>query len=272
MEEKTTQNEESKTEFEKIRAKKGTVIPALTLPEFVQAISDVGTRDVKSGSIAILADVMNNSVKSSTFTNKMTAMKGFSGVTVSNDRFELTAIGTGIAFPKSADEKNLSIQKAFASQPVLSKVWNHLKGHNLEEDFLATIMVQIGGVPDDSKAGWAGYFLEAIRAAKLIKKTADGKEIVLSDFIKPGYSKPEEQQLPPGGKDIPPPPPPPQGNAEVLEQLSSSLTGGMKLNAKAGDCYVLVFIDGTLSEEEAAKITTIFEAGTLLIKSRIVKG
>lgn len=266
--EKTTQNGEEKAPPKPPRAPKGTGVPALTFPEFVQVISGIGGRDVRSGTLVLLSNVLGNSAKSSTFTNKVIALKNFSSIAVNGDDFELTSIGNGIAYPKNQDEKTLSIQKAFAAHTILGKVWNDLKGRDFEEQFLPNIMVSVGGVPDNLKGEWATYFAEAIRTAKLVKNTG-GKEIVLSDFIKPGHSKSEE---PTHASTKNEPPPPVQSNAEVLEKLSSSLTGGMKLNAKAGDCYVLVYIDGALTEEEAAKITTIFEAGTLLIKSRIVKG
>lgn len=267
--EKTTQNGEDKVPPKTPRAPKGTVIPALTFPEFIQVISDIGGRDVKNGTLVLLSNVLGNSAKSSTFTNKVIALKNFSGISVNGDDFELTSIGNGIAYPRNQDEKTLSTQKAFASHSVLGKVWNDLKGRDFEEQYLPNIMVSVGGVPDDLKVEWAGYFAEAIRTARLTKNTG-GKEIVLSDFIKPGQSKSEEATPTQKHNELPPQLPP-QSNAEVLEKISSSLTGGMKLNAKAGDCYVLVYIDGTLTEEEAAKITTIFEAGTLLIKSRITK-
>jgi hypothetical protein len=249
------------------RARKGAKLPELTFSEVIQAMETLGHRNTRSGQTNILAEILENSPNSSTFTNKLIALKNYSVINQNGTFFELTLIGNGIAFAKSTNEKADSIKKAFTSHPVLGAVWEAMHGRNLEPDYIPNVMVQVGGVQPEKKNKWADYFIEAIKDAKLTKITPDGKEVVLSDIS----SEPESPVLSSTPKIFIDPNVFMKGNAETLEKLSSALTGGTKLQHRSGDCYVLVYLNGSLGEVEFDRLKKILNAGASLLETFVTK-
>jgi hypothetical protein len=247
------------------RVAKGTTVPALTISEIDSIAKTIADRNVKDGDRELLADILGNSPKSSTMDNKYTTLRSF-GIITSSDSggWMLTDLGERLVFAASAEDKQVALQKICISHPVIQKIWDFYKGRTIDEEYLSNAVMQNGGVSDTLKTEWATYFLEAMRYAGLTKQSGD-KEIVSATIGSSDSKKTDEGKSTKPPNDLPPPPP--VGNAETIERLSSTLTGGTRLQKKVGGSIVLIYLDDEISSDDAKQLSRFMEVGGLIIQS-----
>lgn len=254
-----------------LRPHYGKKLPALSLEEAITIIKKVVSIGGISGSLDALAKVMDNSRSSSTFDQKLAALKKFGLVGSDKDNYNLTQIGSGIATPESPEQEQSAIQKAFSNLDFFNKIWENYKAKILpQRDFLANWIESNLKIPSDLKLQWADYFILAGKYARILDERESGAIHVLSGFAltsREPESKPVERVLPTNGENEKPQEPIVARRAESQQDDDES---GVRLqrilsNGKTAK----IFIPENLSEFDIKVLQTLFEAAKNMLDGLI---
>ena len=254
------------------RAPKGKGVPTLRYAEVTGILNNMAGRAVDGGDYGLLSQILENTISSSVFINKVACLKSY-GVLTANDKekaWTLTELGKRIAYPRSEDDQLLAEQMSFAQYPLLNTIWTFYKGKPLTEEHVSNAIEAYCGVPPFLKKEWADYFIEAVRNVKLTY-TVSGQERVAENFTRTskmggesgGTRSPDEIEKEKNQKrerERPEKPP-----AEAIDELAKLLTKGMKLSRRAGEAYLLFYVEETLTDEDANEIGRALTAAQAIL-------
>src|SRR5260370_7762429 len=145
---------------------------AITLAEKLYALSS------GKASFDLLSRVTGNSISSSSFTKKLSALKAYGLVSVDQAKMEvaLTDIGVTIAAPMNQEPSALPTKEAFLRIEVFNRIYEKHKGKLLPADeFLRNIIEIDCQMPRELSPQWLLAFKQSIRAAGLLYDTGAGK-------------------------------------------------------------------------------------------------
>lgn len=164
----------------KRRLPKGSKPPVLTLLEAVSVITDIYELAGGNVSLDALSQIVRNSRSSSTFSKKLTALRGYGLVEIENQDVRLSELGNRIVAAKSPAMKVKAIKEAFISVDVFARIYKQLCGKILPQDeYLVNFFTDF--VPKDFSISWMERFKDSAAYAGVLLDRGDGKFQVIED-------------------------------------------------------------------------------------------
>ncbi len=156
------------------RFRKGSFPPFVTFAESISFAEKIYENGGGRGSYDLLSQIFNNSIKSSSFTKKLAAVKWY-GMVIEPSKGDilLSDIGMAIAAPQSPSAASTARKEAFLKIEPFVKIYERHKGKLLPADeFLKNIFEQDSGIPKELSSDWVSAFKEAIRTSGLLNDKA----------------------------------------------------------------------------------------------------
>lgn len=185
--------------------------PHIDLKECLELVRILYDKGAGTMSYDDLARVMDSTVKSSAFRQKILALRLFNLVQTDGENIRLTQGGTAIVAPSSEQERQDAKFNAFTSIGVHAGLYNRFKGGFLPEDaFLGNAIVRDFKADQEDRDQWVECFKESGRAAGVLIDEG-GKIRVLQSPKVISVTTTPPPFTPPSGRehDTPPAPPPP---------------------------------------------------------------
>jgi len=251
------------------RYKKGSFPPFVTFGDANTFAEKIYENGGGRASYDLLSQIFDNSIKSSSFTKKLAAIKWF-GLVAEPTKGEvvLSDIGLAIAAPQSTNAASSAKKEAFLKIEPFAKIYERHKGKLLPADeFLKNIFEQDSGIPKDLSASWVSAFKEAIRTTGLLYDRGDQKtQIMESPTIALGRTSnvslaqldtaaeskentPVESQPAPGPSSVP--------------------TGHSTTIALSGQRFAVFSIPDSLTTRDAQKLKSAISGLTAIIDSMV---
>jgi len=143
----------------------------LSIRRAVDILESVGA--VRTWSpLASLAETMRSTVKSSQFIRHVRSLRTFGLIDAGTKDFKLTELGLRILKPQSEEERRASTLEAFLSCDQLQRVYDAVKGGDINEKFFANTVENILGVSSQKAKEWADLFIECAIDINLIVRTS----------------------------------------------------------------------------------------------------
>lgn len=165
--------------------------PYLDLRESLSVIREIQERGGGELTLEALSDVLDNTVKSSSFRRKVLALKDFGLAADIKDGkkltgVKLTSLGHDVLLPASEMDRQEKLRRAVLEVSLFADLYERLKGQQLPEvNYLENIVRRDLGVGEDDSREWAEAFLEAVRTADMV----DSRGILLAHVRKSKESK-----------------------------------------------------------------------------------
>ncbi|MHB8782235.1 MAG: hypothetical protein ACYDAX_02235 [Desulfobacteria bacterium] len=212
--------------------------PYLSLRDAIAIIKEMYDKAGAELSVESLANLMNNTVASSSFRKKYMALKNFGLVEQSNGdkMIRISNLGMSIVAPSTPNARVKAKKESFLRINTFLVLHKHWEGKILpaEEFFLNTLREKCQ-VPSELLEGWRDNFIESAQEAGLLQQRSDGKIQVRSEpQAEEGYEETGdegEEKTPPGDPEgekdrfrkpfLPPPPP-----DKSVNRFQIPLTGG----------------------------------------------
>jgi hypothetical protein len=229
---------------------KQTTPPWIDLKESLELVRQIYDRGGGSVSYDELAQIMDSTIKSSSFRMKTVALRAFGLIQSDGKNIRLTNLGQMVVAPASQDEYGEALFKAFNNMQLHAELYQRYKGGYLPEDsFLGNTIVREFNAPADTKEQWIKCFKRSGIASGILVE--EGGKIRVLQTPKP-QSEPLMTPKPPmspkigAGWDTPLPlrtlPPPKLGDSfEVVLDDERSVTV-----PKAFDREDLEYLQGVL--------------------------
>src|SRR5216684_8073656 len=169
------------------RFRKGSFPPFVTFAESISFAEKIYENGGGRGSYDLLSQIFNNSIKSSSFTKKLAAVKWY-GMVIEPSKGDilLSDIGMAIAAPQSPSAASTARKEAFLKIEPFVKIYERHKGKLLPADeFLKNIFEQDSGTPKELSNGWVSAFKEAIRTSGLLHDRGDQKTQIMESAVVP---------------------------------------------------------------------------------------
>jgi len=169
------------------RFKKGSFPPFVTFAESISFAEKIYENGGGRASYDLLSQIFNNSIKSSSFTKKLAAVKWY-GMIIEPSKGDilLSDIGMAIAAPQSPSAASSARKEAFLKIEPFVKIYERHKGKLLPADeFLKNIFEQDSGIPKELSSGWVSAFKEAIRTSGLLHDRGDQKIQIMESAVVP---------------------------------------------------------------------------------------
>jgi len=169
------------------RFRKGSFPPFVTFAESISFAEKIYENGGGRGSYDLLSQIFNNSIKSSSFTKKLAAVKWY-GMVIEPSKGDilLSDIGMAIAAPQSPSAASTARKEAFLKIEPFVKIYERHKGKLLPADeFLKNIFEQDSGIPKELSNGWVSAFKEAIRTSGLLHDRGDQKTQIMESAVVP---------------------------------------------------------------------------------------
>ena len=169
------------------RYKKGSFPPFVTFADTISFAEKVYENGGGRASYDLLSQIFDNSIKSSSFTKKLAAVKWY-GLLIESTKGDvlLSDIGVAIAAPQSPSAANSARKEAFLKIEPFAKIYERHKGKLLPADeFLKNIFEQDSGIPKELSSGWVRAFKEAIRTSGLLHDRGDQKIQIMESAVVP---------------------------------------------------------------------------------------
>jgi hypothetical protein len=169
------------------RFKKGSFPPFVTFAESISFVQKIYENGGGRASYDLLSQIFSNSIKSSSFTKKLAAVKWY-GMVIEPSKGDILLSDTGIAIaaPQSPSAANSARKEAFLKIEPFAKVYERHKGKLLPADeFLKNIFEQDSGIPKELSSDWVIAFKEAIRTSGLLHDRGDQKIQIMESAVVP---------------------------------------------------------------------------------------
>ncbi len=169
------------------RYKKGSFPPFVTFAEAISFAEEVYENGGGRASYDLLSQIFDNSIKSSSFTKKLAAVKWY-GLLIESTKGDvlLSDIGMAIVAPQSPSAALKAKKEAFLKIEPFVKIYERHKGKLLPADeFLKNIFEQDSGIPKELSNGWVSAFKEAIRTSGLLHDRGDQKTQIMESAVVP---------------------------------------------------------------------------------------
>jgi hypothetical protein len=169
------------------RYKKGSFPPFVTFAEAISFAEKVYENGGGRASYDLLSQIFDNSIKSSSFTKKLAAVKWY-GLLIEPTKGDvlLSDIGMAIVAPQSPGAASNGKKVAFLKIEPFVKIYERHKGKLLPADeFLKNIFEQDSGIPKELSNGWVSAFKEAIRTSGLLHDRGDQKIQIMESVVVP---------------------------------------------------------------------------------------
>jgi hypothetical protein len=167
------------------RYKKGTIPPIISFGTAITFAEKIYEHGGSKASYDMLSRIFDNSIKSSSFTKKLAALRLY-GLVVEPTKgdVQLSEIGMSIAAPQSPQAEAAARKEAFLRIEPFTKIYDRHKGKLLPADeFLKNILEQDCGIPKDLSDAWLEAFKEAIRVAGLLYERPDQKTQIMESGV-----------------------------------------------------------------------------------------
>ncbi len=160
------------------RVPRGSKPPKLTLKEAVEITLKLYEDAGGMVNLDVLSKFTENSPSSSTFKNKLSALKKFNLIEDKADSLTLTDTARLIVAPKTPEEKLINLKTAFLGYRRFEKIYSQFAGKILPQDeFLKNIFAEV--VPKSFAKKWMENFKISAEFAGLFSKRQDGRIQVL---------------------------------------------------------------------------------------------
>jgi hypothetical protein len=157
--------------------------PYLSLGEALRVVEQIHEQGAGSVTLETLSPILGNSVKSSSFQRKLSALRTFELVDLAGERVSLTRLALGYVAPTSDAEKADAVFQAFRNVPFARTLHDRYGGGLLPgRDIMANVLLREYGVTDPNNLRWTDFFLTGLRTAGLLNQVG-GRASVLT---KPG--------------------------------------------------------------------------------------
>jgi len=169
------------------RYKKGSFPPFVTFAEAISFAEEVYENGGGRASYDLLSQIFDNSIKSSSFTKKLAAVKWY-GLLIEPTKGDvlLSHICMSIFAPHSPNASSNASKEAFLKIEPFVKLYERHKGKLLPADeFLKNIFEQDSGIPKELSNGWVSAFKEAIRTSGLLHDRGDQKTQIMESAVVP---------------------------------------------------------------------------------------
>jgi hypothetical protein len=255
--------------------------PMVSLEGTVKYVREVVAKGGTNGTFDDLTRAFNTSnTTSGTFFARMYALRtfGFLEIDSKNRTYRFTRIGLDLIHPDSQDGETLAIQAAFKNIATLRMIWEGYQSQVLPaKDYLPNAIGKRFAIPDDKKENWADYFLKSAIFAKLVEQRSTGlyvnsgiSSFRLSDEPSQQTVNESPQIEPETAHDLRAPiitasrpiqhsQPIPRNTSEAIEELSSIMTSGNKLHRRIGNSYIMLYMDSSMTQEEAVEFQKVLE-------------
>ena len=218
--------------------------PYLSLREAIETIKDMYEKSAAELSVESLADLLGNTVRSSSFKKKMMALKNYGLIDQAsgNNAIRISNLGMKIVAPSTPNVRVRAKKESFLrinTFMVLHKLW---EGKILPaEEFFRNTLREKCGIPPELLEGWRDIFIESAQEASLLQQRTDGKMQVRSEPIaeeaEEGAGGEGEENLPPEDPEAekerlrkPPPPSPVDKSVKRFQiQLLGEKIGAVEL-------------------------------------------
>lgn len=143
--------------------------PIISLDEAVKIIKETYRKGGLINSLDTLATVMDNSVSSSTFNQKVSTLKNFGLISQIDDKYSITGLGQKVVTPNSTQQEADAIADAFKNIQTLFDIWNVFKDKTLPSiKELAKYIGEQTSIPENLTEDWADYFIQSAMFAGLL--------------------------------------------------------------------------------------------------------
>ncbi len=160
--------------------------PYLGLAESLKVAQEIQERGGGTLSLESLAEVFGNSMKSSSFERKLSALKNFGLIERQRDSVRLTKLALAYVAPTAAEEQVKAKAEAMRNVALLRQLHDRFAGGVLPPaDSLANLVLREYGANEPLHRSWADFFVESLRSADLVssvggrmtvRRTPDGAE------------------------------------------------------------------------------------------------
>jgi hypothetical protein len=160
--------------------------PYLSLDDSLKVAQQIQERGGGTLSLESLAEVFGNSLKSSSFERKLSALKNFGLVERQRDAVRLTKLALAYVAPTAVEEQVRAKAEAMRNVPLLRTLHDRFAGGVLPPaDSLANLMLREYGANEPLHRAWADFFAASLRSADLlsslggrttVRRSPDGAE------------------------------------------------------------------------------------------------
>jgi len=164
------------------------VAPYISLDEAINGMRSFYRQHGEKGSKTFLADVLGNTLKSSSFLKKLAALRAYGLLHETNGEVGLSSLALNVVAPTNLNEEEEAKTEAFFSVPLFKKMHERLRGGLLpKSDRLGNFLSKDFSIMPKDAQKWAVRFQECLRTANLLSRK--GADWVIMD--KPLISQPE---------------------------------------------------------------------------------
>jgi len=255
-----------------VRYPRGSVPLILSLGDAFDLAGKLYEQTGGTASPDMMSRVLGNSVSSSSFVQKVNALRKYGLIEQSGTHYVLTDIGGAIAAPLEPQSKAAAKKDAFLRVDVFAKVFERHKGKLLPADeFLKNIIEQDCNIPKELSVDWVRDFKAAAQSADLFYTRGDGKVQIMDSPIvrypRTDTAIPDEVK----GQSIEAETPPNKssnGIAPTMIGLSSDTGHNTKIEL-SGRRYASFFIPDRLTQKDAQKLKSALRGFEAIIDSML---
>jgi hypothetical protein len=167
--------------------------PYLALEQALKIAREIQERGGGTLSLQSLAEVFDNSLKSSSFERKLSALRNFGLVERLPDGVRLTRLALAYVAPTTADEQAKAKVDAMRNVTLLQQLHERFAGGVLPAaESLANLVLREYGAKEPLHKAWADYFVQSLRTADLlssvggrmtVRRSPDGAESSFAPLI-----------------------------------------------------------------------------------------
>ena len=167
--------------------------PYLGLDESLKIAQHIQERGGGTLSLESLAEVFGNSLKSSSFERKLSAVKNFGLIERLRDSVRLTKLALAYVAPTVPEETTKARVEAMRNVGLLRQLHDRFAGGVLPPtDSLANLVLREYGATEPLHRAWADFFVESLRSAELlsslggrmtVRRSPDGAEAGTSPLL-----------------------------------------------------------------------------------------
>lgn len=202
-----------------------------------------------------LSTITDNSVTSSTFKYKVSALKSFGLIEQRDDAVSLSTIGYGIAAPTSPAEEAEARATAFLEVPKYRSFHSRYAGKLLPDmDRLPNILHRELDIEKDYAEQWADSLEEDLEAANLLSRRGS-QRMVLSE---PESEGPAHSPRVPSSAA--PPTEQPRQPAASAPVPSMPASEGQRIQVKLSEGHGMIIVPETVTGADIEKLKTILDA------------
>jgi hypothetical protein len=162
------------------RIPRGSAPPALKLSEAAELARKIYDNAGGLASSDMLSQLVGNTITSSAFVRKLSALRSYGIVEDVGGNTGLTEIGNRIAAPRDVEDDLAAMKESLQRIETLNKIFERFKGRILpEEQFLKNIFIQELKIPREIADHWISWFIDAGKVSHLLHIRPDGKTQVL---------------------------------------------------------------------------------------------